>query len=71
MPLCEPAGSEKRTMASTTTREKMKDCRWLRPVLVGQFEFTEWTSENHLRHSQFVGLREDKRATDVVREMHR
>ena len=51
------------------TKEKMKDCRWLKPMLVGQFEFTEWTAEGHLRHSRFVGLREDKKATDVVREM--
>jgi ATP-dependent DNA ligase len=50
------------------TAAKMKDCRWLKPVLVGQFEFREWTSDNHLRHSRFVALREDKRARDVVRE---
>ena len=29
---------------------------WLRPVLVGQFEFLEWTADNHLLHSKFVGL---------------
>ena len=29
------------------TAEKMKDCRWLKPVLVGQFEFLEWTPDNH------------------------
>ena len=40
----------------------MKDCRWLKPQLVGQFEFVEWTSDNHLRHSGFVTLREDKKA---------
>jgi DNA ligase D-like protein (predicted ligase) len=51
------------------TKEKMKDCRWLKPVLVAQFEFTEWTPEWHLRHSRFVGLREDKKAKDVGREM--
>jgi DNA ligase D-like protein (predicted ligase) len=51
------------------TKEKMKDCRWLKPMLVGQFEFTEWTAEGHLRHSRFVGLREDKKAQDVVRTM--
>ena len=51
------------------TKEKMLECRWLKPVLVGQFEFAEWTPEGHLRHSRFVGLREDKKATDVVREM--
>lgn len=50
------------------TAAKMKECRWLRPVTVGQFEFVEWTPENHLRHSKFVGLREDKKASDVVRE---
>lgn len=50
------------------TAAKMKECRWLKPVLVAQFEFLEWTSEDHLRHSKFIGLREDKRARDVVRE---
>jgi DNA ligase D-like protein (predicted ligase) len=50
------------------TAAKMKDCRWLKPALVGQFEFVEWTPDDHLRHSRFVGLREDKKAADVVRE---
>lgn len=50
------------------TAAKMKECRWLKPVTVGQFEFVEWTPENHLRHSKFVGLREDKKACEVVRE---
>jgi bifunctional non-homologous end joining protein LigD len=50
------------------TAAKMKDCRWLNPVLVGQFEFTEWTPDNHLRHSKFVALRDDKKASEVVRE---
>jgi bifunctional non-homologous end joining protein LigD len=50
------------------TKEKMAEVQWLKPVLVGQFEFLEWTADNHLRHSKFVGLREDKRAADVRRE---
>jgi bifunctional non-homologous end joining protein LigD len=50
------------------TAAKMKECRWLRPVLVGQFEFVEWTPDNHLRHSRFVALRDDKPARDVHRE---
>ena len=50
------------------TRAKMAECQWLRPVLVGHFEFLEWTGENHLRHSRFIALREDKKAKDVVRE---
>jgi ATP-dependent DNA ligase len=32
---------------------------------VGQFEFVEWAFDGHLRHSKFVGLREDKNAKDV------
>ena len=50
------------------TKAKMKDCRWLKPELVGQFEFLEWTGDHHLRHTKFVGLREDKAARDVRRE---
>jgi DNA ligase D-like protein (predicted ligase) len=50
------------------TKAKMAECQWLKPVFVGQFEFLEWTGDNHLRHSKFVALREDKKARDVVRE---
>jgi ATP-dependent DNA ligase len=50
------------------TAKKMADCRWLKPVLVGQFEFVEWTGENHLRHTRFTALRDDKKAIDVRRE---
>jgi bifunctional non-homologous end joining protein LigD len=50
------------------TKEKMADCRWLKPVLVGQFEFLEWTPDNHLRHTRFMALREDKPAATVGRE---
>lgn len=50
------------------TATKMKDCHWLKPVTVAQFEFVEWTPENHLRHSKFIGLRDDKNASEVVRE---
>jgi len=49
------------------TKEKMKECRWLKPVFVGQFEFVEWTPDNHLRHSKFIALYEDKNPQDVVR----
>lgn len=50
------------------TAAKMKDCIWLKPTLVGQFEFVEWTDDGHLRHSKFVDLRDDKPAQSVVRE---
>ena len=42
------------------TAEKMKDCVWLKPVLVAAFEFLEWTPDNHLRHAKFLALREDR-----------
>ena len=50
------------------TAAKMKDCRWLKPVLVAQIEFLEWTGDNHLRHTKFVALRDDKPAAQVRRE---
>ncbi len=50
------------------TAAKMEECHWLMPQLVGQFEFVEWTEDAHLRHSRFIGLREDKKAKDVRRE---
>jgi ATP-dependent DNA ligase len=48
--------------------EKMKQCVWVRPEVVAQVEFLEWTDADHLRHSKFVGLREDKDARKVVKE---
>jgi DNA ligase D-like protein (predicted ligase) len=48
--------------------EKMKKAVWLRPEAVAQIEFLEWTDADRLRHSKFVGLREDKDARRVVKE---
>jgi len=47
----------------------MKTGVWLKPNLVAQLEFTGWTPDNHLRHSKFVGLREDKDPREGVREI--
>lgn len=41
---------------------------WVRPELVAQVGFTEWTADGRLRHPRFAGLRKDKRAEDVIRE---
>jgi len=41
---------------------------WVKPLLVAQIEFSNWTNERQLRHPSFQGLREDKPAKDVVRE---
>ena len=51
------------------TEEKMAECRWLRPELVAQIEFAEWTEGDHLRHSKFVSLRDDKDPREVRREL--
>jgi DNA ligase D-like protein (predicted ligase) len=51
------------------TAAKMVDCRWVKPLLVAQFEFVEWTGENHLRHPRFIALRDDKKAKHVRREI--
>ena len=50
------------------TAAKMRECVWLQPELVAQVEFLEWTGADHLRHTKFIGLREDKTAKDVVKE---
>lgn len=41
---------------------------WVRPDLVAEIGFTEWTSDGKLRHPRYLGLRHDKDAHDVVRE---
>ena len=41
---------------------------WIKPSLVAQIQFSNWTTERQLRHPVFQGLREDKAAEDVVRE---
>jgi bifunctional non-homologous end joining protein LigD len=50
------------------TRGEMRRCTWLRPELVAQIKFTEWTQDGGLRHPVFLGLRDDKLAREVVRE---
>jgi len=50
------------------TAEKMAECRWLKPELVAQIEFAEWTEGDHLRHSKFVALRDDRDPKHVRRE---
>jgi bifunctional non-homologous end joining protein LigD len=42
---------------------------WVRPELVAQIGFSEWTRDGRLRHPRYLGLRDDKRARDVVREV--
>jgi bifunctional non-homologous end joining protein LigD len=50
------------------TTQDLQKLRWLKPVLVAEIGFVEWTRDGHLRHSTFVSLRSDKDPRDVVRE---
>lgn len=50
------------------TAAEMKRCHWVRPELVAQLKFAEWTRDDRLRQPVFLGLREDKPAREVVRE---
>ena len=45
-----------------------KGAHWIRPDLVAEIAFTEWSADGALRHPAFLGLRPDKKATEVVRE---
>jgi bifunctional non-homologous end joining protein LigD len=45
-----------------------RSARWVRPELVAEVEFGEWTEDSILRHPSYLGLRDDKPPTDVVRE---
>ncbi|MBW3552224.1 MAG: DNA ligase D [Gemmatimonadetes bacterium] len=47
---------------------KARGVHWVRPELVAEIEFTEWTDDGRIRHPSFQGLREDKEAEEVVRE---
>ncbi len=42
---------------------------WIKPKYVGQFGFSEWTKSNKLRHPRFLGMREDKEAKEVSKEI--
>jgi bifunctional non-homologous end joining protein LigD len=47
---------------------KASATHWVKPTLVAEVQFAEWTSDGHLRHPSLVGLRSDKKAHEVVRE---
>ena len=76
-------GFDEKTLAGVMVRMKPLETRacpfavkppsnerphWVRPELVAQIKFSEWTEDNHLRHPVFVGLRDDTPALAVVRE---
>jgi ATP-dependent DNA ligase len=50
------------------TALEMRERQWVKPELVAQIRFVEWTAEGRLRHAAFLGLRSDKSAREVQRE---
>ncbi len=57
--------------ASSPFKQRVKDeatTTWVKPKLVAEVKFTEWTSAGEMRHPAFLGLRRDKKPIDVVLE---
>ena len=50
------------------TADQMLEMQWVKPLLLAQVRFVEWTADGHLRHAAFLGLRDDKSPQDVRRE---
>ena len=50
------------------TADDMNALRWLKPRLVAEIAFAEWTRDGSLRHAAFIALRDDKAPKDVARE---
>jgi DNA ligase D-like protein (predicted ligase) len=61
----EPLRAERSPFAEEV---RERDVTWVRPELVAQVGFSEWTRDGRLRHPRFLGLRDDKPAREVVRE---
>lgn len=60
--------TRKRTPFQRNQPEDSSGVHWVRPDLVCEVGFTEWTRDGKLRHPRFLGLRDDKSASDVRRE---
>jgi len=50
------------------TPPRLQGTHWVRPEIVAQLKFTEWTDAGSMRHPVFLGLRKDKKASEVVKE---
>jgi bifunctional non-homologous end joining protein LigD len=62
-----PAAGRRRWDQGLTAAE-VKRCRWVKPVIICQMKFTEWTRDDRLPHPVFLGIRKDKNADEVVNE---
>jgi bifunctional non-homologous end joining protein LigD len=63
-----PLHSTKPPFADPPRGAEARDVQWVKPQLVAEVEFTEFTQDHRMRHPSFRGLRDDKKADDVVEE---
>lgn len=59
---------ERKSSPFTTTPRTNEKAHWVRPTLIAEIKFNEWTTDGKLRQPVFVGMRDDKDAHDVVHE---
>lgn len=64
----QPMETRESPFADRLTADEARGARFVTPKLVAEVEFRAWTADGHLRHASFRGLREDKPATEVLRE---
>jgi len=58
----------KRDRSPFADEVRERTATWVEPELVAQIGFSEWTRDHRLRHPRFLGLRDDKAASEVTRE---
>ena len=75
-PMRKTANQVAATDKQVTVKPHVKDQAtrtWVKPLLVAEVKFSEWTAAGEMRHPAFLGLREDKKPKDVMleKEVHR
>jgi bifunctional non-homologous end joining protein LigD len=63
-----PLEQDASPLSKKLTAAQSRGVHWIKPTLVGEVEFGEWTREGIIRHSSFIALRSDKPASAVVHE---
>ncbi|PIO99102.1 DNA ligase D [Pleomorphomonas carboxyditropha] len=61
--------TDEKPFENAMTADERRGVRYVRPELVAEVEFRAWTADGHLRHASFRGLREDKAAQEITREV--